>query len=328
MMKTQLQHSREVAPGIYQVRLPLPFALNHVNCYLLRDDDGWTLLDAGLHQPNIRVAWEAALAELGIEPGQIHQIVLTHMHPDHFGLSGYAQALTGAPVYLSPRERELAQAVWIEDNWRLDAHSDYWRAGGVPTAVRSVINEQTGHLREMTMPHPHAISTIEPGAIVEMGSRRFRAIHAPGHSDGQLIFFDASDGLMICGDQVLMKITPNIGLWPTTEPDPLGRYMASLRELVELPVRLALPGHGPLITAWHARVEELLAHHELRLGTMQRATEGGATALEVSRRVFDFGVLTEHEVRFAVAEAMAHLDHLARASRITYTDNGVRTYRA
>lgn len=327
-MITQLQHSREVAPGIFQVRLPLPFALNHVNCYLLCDDEGWTLLDTGLDQPNIRHAWEEAFEELGIEPDQIRRIVLTHMHPDHFGLSGYFQALTGAPVYLSPRERELAQMVWIEDRWQPDLVADYWRVGGIPPAVRSVISAQTSNLRDMTMPHPRTMSVVAPGDTVEMGNRRFHAIHAPGHSDGQLIFFDASDGLMICGDQVLMKITPNIGLWPTTEPDPLGRYMQSLRELAELPVRLALPGHGPLITAWRARVEELLAHHELRLDAMQRATEGGATALEVSRRVFDFGVLTDHEVRFAVAEAMAHLDYLARAGRVTAADNGVRTYRA
>src|SRR5512143_2121603 len=115
---TELKHTREVAPGIFQVRLPLPFALNHVNCYLLEDDEGWTILDTGLDQPDIRHTWEEALAALAIEPEHVHQIVLTHMHPDHFGLAGYFQALTGAPVYLSPRERELAQMVWVENAWR------------------------------------------------------------------------------------------------------------------------------------------------------------------------------------------------------------------
>ncbi len=98
---------REVAENIYQVRLPLPFALNHVNCYMLRDDEGWTMLDTGLDQPDVRAAWHEVCTELELEPQLIRQIVLTHMHPDHFGLAGYFQHLTGAPVYLSPRERDL-----------------------------------------------------------------------------------------------------------------------------------------------------------------------------------------------------------------------------
>jgi glyoxylase-like metal-dependent hydrolase (beta-lactamase superfamily II) len=315
-----------VAENIWQVRLPLPFALNHVNCYLLRDDEGWTMLDTGLDQPNVRAAWHEACTHFDLEPQQIRQIVLTHMHPDHFGLSGYFQHLTGAPVYLSPRERELAQTVWVEDGWRPELVAEYWRMGGIPNDVRALISDQTENLRHMTMPHPQEISTIAPGDTIRMGGRDFLAIHAPGHSDGQLIFYDAADKLILCGDQVLKSITPNIGLWPSTEADPLGRYLDSLECLAGLEVRLALPGHGGVITEWQARLCSLEEHHRARLEETRRAVEGSATALEVSRRLFNFGALTEHEVRFAVAEAMAHLDYLARRNVITFSDNGVRRY--
>ena len=322
------QHSpvRPVAPDIYQVRLPLPFALNHVNCYLLRDDEGWTMLDTGLDRPEIRRAWEAAFVALEIAPQQIRQIVLTHMHPDHYGLSGYFQAITGAPVYLSPREAELADAIWVHNAWDMDQVAEYWRMGGIPHDVRGIIASQTQKLRQMTMPHPHEVRLIEPGATIAMGGRTFRAILAPGHSDGQLIFYDEADQLMLCGDQVLKTITPNIGLWPSTAFDPLGRYLASLAELAQLDVRLALPGHGSVITEWQARIGSLIEHHAQRLDHMRDAVGGSATALDVSRRVFDFDSFSEHEVRFAVAETLAHLEHLVANGRIRYSDNGLRTY--
>lgn len=318
--------TREVAAGIFQVRLPLPFALNHVNCYLLRDDEGWTMLDTGLDRPEIRSAWEVAFCELDVEPQRVRQIVLTHMHPDHFGLAGFFQRITGAPVYLSPRESDLARTVWIEGSWQLDQVAEYWRMGGIPGDVRRVISEQTERLRSMTMPHPHEILTIEPGSHVAMGNRTFVALHAPGHSDGQLVFYDPADRLMLCGDQVLRSITPNIGLWPSTEADPLGRYLESLEALAQLDVRVALPGHGSPIDEWQPRIESLKRHHSDRLDATVHAIGNGATALEVSRRLFNFDAFSEHEVRFAIAEAMAHLEYLALRGRIVSHDNGVRTY--
>jgi len=321
---------RQVADEVWQVRLPLPFALNHVNCYLLRGPDGWTILDTGLNWSQARAGWQAALGELNIGPDDIDRIVLTHMHPDHFGLAGWFQEWSGEPVLLSPREEEMARHVWIENAWRMETMERYWVMGGITTSIADVVASQTANLRSRTFPHPTRMDLIAPGETVEMGGRRFQSIHAPGHSDGQLIFYDADDRLLLVGDQVLIRITPNIGLWPSTEPDPLGRYLRSLRQLEQLDVRLALPGHGPLITDWRGRLAELQAHHDERLQHMFDAVDAladeGATALNVSRIVFNYGKFSEHEVRFALAETLAHLEHLVLLGQLAYEEDEVRVY--
>lgn len=315
-----------IVENIYQIRLPLPFALNHVNCYLARDDDGWSMLDSGLNWPEAHHAWQAAFAELQIDVTQIRRIILTHMHPDHFGMAGYFQRITGAPVYLSPREAALAQTVWVEDGWRQELSSDFWQCAGVTDGVLETVTSQTDRLRQMTMPHP-TIQLLEPGTSIEMAGRTWQAIQAPGHADGQLIFYNADEQLLLCGDQVLMKITPNIGLWPTTEPNPLGRYLHSLTHLAALNVRLALPGHGRLIEEWQTRLAELQTHHTARLAKMLDAVEDGASALTVAQRVFNFNNFSDHEVRFAVAETLAHLEYLVLQDELQWrTANSLRLY--
>jgi glyoxylase-like metal-dependent hydrolase (beta-lactamase superfamily II) len=179
-----------------------------------------------------------------------------------------------------------------------------------------VITTQQDYLRTLTYPHPKAITALHPGATLRMGGRHWTAIHAPGHADGQLIFYCAADRLLLCGDQVLQRITPNIGLWPTTEPDPLARYLHSLAQLGGLDVDLALPGHYSPILDWGGRIAELQAHHAARLDTMYEAAKSGATALEVSYKVFNYDRFSQHEVRFAVAETLAHLEYLAEQGRL------------
>jgi glyoxylase-like metal-dependent hydrolase (beta-lactamase superfamily II) len=154
---------RQVAENIYQLRQPLPFALNHVNCYLLRDEDGWTILDAGLNRPELRDRWQAAWHELSIDPHRIHRIALTHMHPDHFGLAGWLQQQTGAQVLLSPREIDIARLTWIEDITpdRADIVAHYMHAAGVPSDVATVITTQQDYLRTLTYPHPRSITAMK-----------------------------------------------------------------------------------------------------------------------------------------------------------------------
>ncbi|HHY56732.1 MAG TPA: MBL fold metallo-hydrolase [Chloroflexi bacterium] len=320
---------QEVAAAIYRVRLPLPFALNHVNCYLLRDRDGWTILDAGLNRAEIYAGWQAAFAELGIAPSAIRRIIVTHMHPDHIGLAGRLQQETGAAVFLSPLEWEIAQATWAPNPQRAAIVTAYLRRVGAPAAVGAIVEEQEEKLRRMTQPLPVDVHLLRPGDSITLAERQWNILHAPGHAEGQIIFYAPADRLLLCGDHVLQRITPNIGYWPSSQPDPLGRYLASLRALLALDVALALPGHHGAITDWQGRLHELLAHHDARLEVAFTAAAAGATALEASYHIFNFDRFSPHEVRFAVAEALAHLEYLAAAGRlIRYEKDGFAAYRA
>lgn len=323
-METQLQ---TVAEGIYQVCIPLPFALRIVNCYLLRDDDGWTVVDSGINTAAGRAVWQATFQALRIRPRQLRRLVVTHVHPDHFGLAGWLQGLAaedgGAlPLYTSPREILQYQWIWQRQS---DVHFGQWLISqGMPAPMADEVNAGQEDTHTMTLPHPSAPQPIHPGETLIIGGRRFLLLQGSGHSDGQLLLYDADDRLLLCGDHVLMKITPNIGLWTKTDPHPLRRYLASLAELRPLPVRLALPGHKTLITDWQARVEELIAHHEERLAlTLQAVGNGCRSPYAVARVIFSgMAHFTAHEWRFALAEALAHLDELAQRGAIHQADDG------
>jgi len=301
----------KVAEGIYQVQLPLPFALRIVNCYLLDNGDStWTILDTGLNYAPDQEVWQATFEALGIVPHQIDQIVLTHIHPDHFGMAGWLQKMSGAPVRLSQREADDARIFWGDSNNRYRSLTKQMQHMDMPAEQIEPIITGIGFMLEMMKPHPTEYDYIAPGETIRMGGRDFRAILAPGHSDGQLMFYDAADRLLLSGDHVLMKITPNIGLWPESDPHPLQHFLDSLREARSLDVRLALPGHRVLITDWRGRIDELIAHHEERLSRTLDAVGDGATGYQIAAQLFDLNRLSVHEMRFALVEALAHLDYL------------------
>jgi glyoxylase-like metal-dependent hydrolase (beta-lactamase superfamily II) len=178
----------------------------------------------------------------------------------------------------------------------------------------------------MTEPHPPVVRDLRSGEALLIGARQFEVIAAAGHSDGQLALYCRDERLLLCGDAVLMKITPNVGLWPWGDQNPLATFLATLERLAGLQVDLALPGHGPLIDGFHARIGQLRGHHDERIEQMRLAVGGGADAYHVCRRVFATETLTSHQLRFAMAETLAHLEYLVAIGGLRREEIGERLW--
>lgn len=313
----------EVADGVYQLKLPVPFPLKFVASYLVFGDDGWTIIDPGFDYPPAREAWEAGAAEIGMDLDvDVSQIIVTHLHPDHIGLARWVQERSGAPVYMLAGEIENARRVW---NLRREI------SPFVDFMVRNGMDEETARASAGTtrleIQLPEQIFALHPKDVISLGGSEARVIHTEGHSDYHFVLHDERRRLLFAGDQVLLYITPNIGLWTYTAPQPLKRYLDSLQGLKGLDVELVFPGHGPLFHDLEGRAEEIIRHHQERLDIMHGSFAGEqATPVDIAYRVFRQD-LTDHQLRFAVAETLAHLEHLAWEGKAERLDDDVVNYR-
>lgn len=313
-----------VAEGVYRLKLPVPFPLRFVAPYLVRGEGGWTAIDAGFDYPPAREAWERGAAEVGCDLSRdLERVIVTHLHPDHIGLAGWLHERSGAPVYMLDGEIRNARRLWegrrmVEDFVRFLVRYGMDREMADPTAGRT----------RFSIRLPGEIRTLRPGEELDLGSVRARILHVPGHSDYQFMLHDPERRLLFAADHILLEITPNIGLWTYTEPHPLARYLESLKRLRGLKTELVLPAHGPLFHDLDGRIEELLQHHAERLDVTYEAFNGRPeTPYAIARRVFRDG-LTDHELRFALAETLAHLEHLVLQGRAERIEGEPVTYRA
>ncbi len=279
--------------GIVRLLLPLPLGPRHVNCYLL---PGGVLVDTGLGVPGSADAWL-------IWRAAIQQVVITHFHPDHVGASGLIQA----PVAQGALDYEQCERVWGSEDWPSRIR-DWFVRHGVPAAIaeedRAWDEAARAFIRFARDPQPlHEGDSVAGWEVLEL----------PGHADGHIALL--RDGTLIAGDHLLPTITPAIGLYPESRPDPLGDYLASLERTIELRPRLVLPGHGPPITDPAGRAKELVEHHLERLDASEHLlSPAPRTAFEVSLDLFGED-LPVRERRFAVAETLAHLERLVHAGR-------------
>lgn len=308
----------QIAPDILQLRLPLPFRLDHIYSYLIRDHDQWVVVDCGLNTTLARSVWQEAFTELNITPDQISRIVVTHAHPDHLGLAGWMQSLSGAPVLISADEHQQINETWRDLESMTTLMKAWYLQHGLSPAWAEDVVVETGRTAQRTRPLPTNEQVVPYETELAIGDRRFRTIRGPGHSNGQLMLHDVDDKLLLCGDHVLMKITPHIGYWPSLTVNPLQQFLNSLQALSHLDVRMALPGHRALITDWAGRSEELIQHHAERLDvTANCVPVTGATAREIAQAVFRLGDLNIHETRFAMAETLSHLELLVDRGAIS-----------
>lgn len=299
--------------GVNQVTLPLPFRLDHVHCYLVKGENGWTIVDSGIHTEETREAWERAFLTYNINPYKdIEKIVLTHYHPDHFGFAGVLQEWTGACVHMSKGGEMLARSTWTEERYR--ENRKFYCKNGLPDRINEELAENDQIYFSRVRPFPSKIKIIDGDSIM-LGGLSFEVITTPGHAEGHLCFYQSEKRILFAGDSLLKKITPNISYHGYGEWNPLASFFQTLEKLKGLDVAVALPGHGPIFQDVDTRIEELMVHHELRLEQILGLIESKCTAWEICKKLFH-RELSTHEIRFAMGETVAHLNYLQEKGRI------------
>jgi len=294
----------ELPGGLLRVTMPLPTRPGHVHCYLLPVDGGYLLVDTGLGLPDAAELWAAELASLD---RPVVTVFLTHFHPDHLGAAADVRELTGARVCQGRVDAEQARLVWQNDGWS-EVLVDWFHGNGVPEAV-------TEELIGQGLLYRPFIRTVTDPELVDDGDllHGWELVAAPGHADGQLTLL--KDGVLIAADHLLGRITPTVGLWPASRPDPLGDYLDALERTIELAPRIAYGGHGDTVTDPVGRARELIAHHDERLRqTVAALGPEPRTGYEVSYPLFGDD-LRPGARRFAVAETLSHLERLVRDGR-------------
>ncbi|MEZ0348909.1 MAG: MBL fold metallo-hydrolase [Thermus sp.] len=298
---------KEILPGVFLLPVPIPYPLKAVNLYLLRGDGEVALLDTALDTRTARGSLELYLAELGLCFQDIKTVLLTHHHPDHYGLSGFFEGL-GARVFLHEEELGRGHRFWLvpeafeEASWRL------FREHGTPEEALLGIRETMAKTRERVHPPQNPVP-LRDREVLEVGGRRLRVLWTPGHADGHVAFYLEEEGVLLAGDALLDHVSPNVGLWAYTRENPLKDFLDSLKRLAELPAQVAHAGHFGPIRDVRKRAKELLAHHEERLQSLLAHLEGPKNAWELSLLLFPQD-LDAAGRRFAFAETLAHLEYL------------------
>lgn len=312
-----------VIPGLRRILVPLSDSpLGSMNAYLVEADDGPVLIDTGWRTDEAVGAIEAALAGIGARPADLSQIVLTHAHPDHAGLAPTFREASGAPIALHPADWPNVDPARRLDEANLRRSADWFRRNGLPA------DEQAGTRarRSMGDRNPPFVPdrALEDGEELRLGRFTFRVIWVPGHARGQVVLFDAAEGVLISADHVLPEISPNVGVYGPDDGHPLHDYLASLARVRDLPVTIALPGHGEPFAGLAERVDWLAAHHEERLGEIRAAlADAPATAFDLCHDLtwvgglVRFADLSPFQQSMATAETIAHLEVLRERGEAT-----------
>ncbi len=313
----------EVAPGILWARIPLPFRLNHVNVWLIREREGWTLIDTGTANAEARAIWEQLLAGV-LKGAPIVRLIATHGHTDHVGLAGWLHDLAGGVPYHITLVEWLSAAVRIDESRSaIGPHALKFLLGhGCDQITIDSFREERRRTNAQMLPMPTAIERLRDGQMLRFGNRDWRVMVCGGHAAEHASFWCEADKILIAGDQVLSKISPMIGV-TATEPhaDPLTEYLASLERFRTLPGDpLVLPSHGLPFHGLQARVDQLDHHHQLRLaeleGLLDRPSNSGHSAMQLAHGLFARAV-ADGQGRHAFSETLAHLHHLVTRGRAT-----------
>lgn len=305
----------EVVPGVNWIRMPLPFALNHVNLWLLDDRDHAVVVDTGFGLDEVRAHWSEILSRDG---RPLSAIIATHCHPDHLGLATWLAERDAAPVYMTQGEFLVAHAMWHQlPGYSIPDMLKLFRSHGLD-AQRLTALEQRGNGYKRGVPAlPDSYQRIFDGDTLRIGGREWQVIVGYGHAPEHASLYCETLGILISGDMLLPRISTNVSVFAATpHDDPLGLFLTSLQRIKYLPdSTLVLPSHGNPFRGLNLRIAQLEAHHaercELLLSTLDVPRNAGAVLATLFTRELD-----THQVLFAMGEAVAHLNYLVNRGRV------------
>lgn len=323
--------SAEVAPGVWWVRLPMPGALDHINVWLLEDGDGWTVVDTGLALPDTKSCWDTVFAER-LNDRPVRRVICTHLHPDHTGLAGWLCERFDCPLWMTREEYLLGRLMMGYTAEEVPAAGmAFYRATGFDEQQLDQYRQRFGGFGKFTTPLPHHYRRMVDRETLTINGRYWQVIIGRGHSPEHACLYCPALKLVIGGDQILPRITPNVSVFPTEpEGNPLEEWIGSNSRLIDLlpPDLLVLPAHQSPYTGLHVRLNQIIDGHRLALARLY-------DALEVPHRVLDcFSYMFkrpigDNEIQMATGETLAHLNYLLHRGNV-YREadpDGVNWYR-
>lgn len=301
----------EVADGVLWLRMPLPFALDHINLWLLRDGPGWTIVDCGYTSEENRGQWEQVFSRY-LDGRPVTRVIVTHYHPDHLGMAHWLTERFGVELWMTTGEFLTGHAV-LEGSAGFDRDRllALFRQHGLDRERLAALSVRNDAYRRGVPSIPGSYRRIRDGERIAIDGRDWLVVAGYGHSPEHAALYCPALDLVISGDMVLPRISTNVSVWgPEPESDPVGLFLDSLSRLRALPdTTLVLPSHGRVFRGLHPRIDALRSHHRTRLVELLAACREPATAAQVLPLLFR-RALDNHQVFFAMGEAIAHLNYL------------------
>lgn len=321
----------EVGPGIFWVRMPLPISLNHINLWMLEEQDGWTLVDTGMATEDTKTLWEEIFStHLNSKP--VKQVIVTHMHFDHLGLAGWLVEKWGATLCMS-RTEYLSSRVIINEikSDPPEATVAFFRAAGVEESILDEFKLRFNNRSDFVSPLPSHYKRLTDNQVLQIGSLQWTVIIVEGHSPEHICLHCKSLNIMIAGDQILPRISPNISVRPD-EPraNPLHNFLRSCESLKNRLNKdvLILPSHGDPFYGVHLRLQDMINEHKKGLQDLLEFCSQPRSVAEVFPILFKSKINIGNMV-IAVGEAVANLNYLVSSKELAVDvgSDGIARYK-